>query len=73
MMSFKTDQEATAQQRGKAGKAREIPEDLIESYIIDKTGWDILTIRATPVSVLNNLLLYYHLDTLYLEASNSKK
>lgn len=36
-----------------------IPDELMEAHILDKTGWDIFTLRATPQHVLEELLYYW--------------
>lgn len=59
MPSFRVNQIAKAQNKGAAYK---VPDELDVAYLLDKTGWDYLTLQATPESVINKLRFLWHLQ-----------
>ncbi len=65
MRTFIANLEAQVKNSGKYN----IPEEMDESYIIIKTGWDIFQVRATPRHIINKLKIHWHLENLQREYS----
>lgn len=54
------------------GAKMKVPPEFMDSYIMDKTGWDIFTLRATPRHEIEKLLTWWHIVSLADEAENRK-
>lgn len=68
MRTFRIDLEAKADHNGEF----EIPDELIDTHIMVKTGWDIFRVRATPQHEIDKLLFYWHLQAV-AEKANERK
>lgn len=65
MRTFKEKIEAIAQNKGSKMK---LPPELSDAYVMDKTGWNIFIIRATPPPVLERLMFYWHIQDMAAKA-----
>lgn len=71
MKTFRANEEAKAQQNKAQYK---VPDELLDEYIIDKTGWTYAELAATPFWRIERLMLYWHLVAEAQEAeSNANK
>jgi hypothetical protein len=50
----------------------DIPAELLTAHIVVKTGWTVQQVRATPQHEIDNLLLYWHLQSIAEKAQERK-
>lgn len=60
MTSFKINQEAIAQQKGRKA---DVPDELMDVYIMDRMQWDTFTLRSQPSSIIQKLLFWWHIQS----------
>jgi len=68
-MTFLLNLEAKAKVKG--AKFR-VPPEFMDVYIMDKTGWDEFTLRATPHHTIEKMLAWWHLVNIADEAESKK-
>lgn len=49
-----------------------IPDALLPVHIMSRMGWDFATYRATPKSVIEDLLLLWHLENLQAKKADAE-
>lgn len=69
MSSFWTDEESRASQ---LIEKYTYPDEIAIGVLLDKTGWDYFTFRATPPHIIQQMQMKWHLDNVIQDAQERK-